>query len=381
MMLWNKLNESHCPKYAPERYYLAAEALLDELEEQEVQPLFRGRLSATGDAEEELLPEDFEPEQDDKSEDADWNADDDGVPADDISEVESMSDSVTAPKRRKRRGSQTPSADQPPAKRSRGGSRSLLAQKEYSKLTAAEKAMVETPKDGMVSWRHHGIRVKHADPSSTKNSQTLGFPDYSPNRHDLDLLKARFNPEDFHRLLTTVFPWRQMYDDRVKELYFHRLEDLSDADVKFLDGMVDFMNGNSRAFWNALHWIMFLPGDVDSVAGKIHARRRRAHNPVSKRGATLVKRHKRNGVRASLFYEPGVWKYPAKVCHWIPKDPSALHQRSLEDQLARLDAAEPARLQWAHCASDKERFAHIPVEVRDLLIPADERDLISDAAP
>ncbi|KAE8906788.1 hypothetical protein PR003_g24756 [Phytophthora rubi] len=109
--------------------------------------------------------------------------------------------------------------------------------------------------------------------------------------------------------------------------------------------MVDFMNGNSRAFWNALHWVMFLPGDVDSVAGKIHARRRRAQESVSKRVATLVKRHKRNGVRASLFYEPGVWKYPAKVCHWILEDPSALRKRSLEDQLAHLDAAEPARLQ------------------------------------
>ncbi|KAE9013950.1 hypothetical protein PR001_g15264 [Phytophthora rubi] len=34
MMFWNKLNESHWPKYAPERYYLAAEARLDDMEEQ-----------------------------------------------------------------------------------------------------------------------------------------------------------------------------------------------------------------------------------------------------------------------------------------------------------------------------------------------------------
>ncbi|KAE8961749.1 hypothetical protein PR001_g29944, partial [Phytophthora rubi] len=59
MMFWNQLNESHWPKYAPERYYLAAEAHLDGLEGQEVQPPFWGRLSTTGDTEEELLPEDF----------------------------------------------------------------------------------------------------------------------------------------------------------------------------------------------------------------------------------------------------------------------------------------------------------------------------------
>ncbi|KAE8989431.1 hypothetical protein PF011_g18777 [Phytophthora fragariae] len=71
MMFWNKLSESYWPKYVPERYYLAAEVRLDDMEEQKVQPLFWGGLSATGDVEKELLPEDFEPEQDDKSMDAD----------------------------------------------------------------------------------------------------------------------------------------------------------------------------------------------------------------------------------------------------------------------------------------------------------------------
>ncbi|KAE8989430.1 hypothetical protein PF011_g18776 [Phytophthora fragariae] len=135
-----------------------------------------------------------------------------------------------------------------------------------------------------------------------------------------------------------------MYNDRVQELYFHHLEDLSAAEVTFLDEMVEFMNGNSRAFWNALHWIMFLPGDADSLTYKIHTRRRRAQESVSKRAATLAKRHKRNSVRESLFHEPDVWKYPAKVCHWISEDPSALQSHSLEEQLHRLDAAEPARL-------------------------------------
>ncbi|KAE9282211.1 hypothetical protein PR003_g27465 [Phytophthora rubi] len=149
-----------------------------------------------------------------------------------------------------------------------------------------------------------------------------------------------------------MMPWRQMYDDRVKVLYFHRLEDLSDAEVKFLDEMVDFMNGNSRAFWNALHWIIFLPGDVDSLAYKIHTRRRKTHDSVSKRAATLVKRHKQIGCT-----------------------------REFVPRARRLEVSCQARLQWAHCVSDDDRIAHVPVEVRDLLIPADQRDLISDAAP
>ncbi|KAE9088779.1 hypothetical protein PF010_g19253 [Phytophthora fragariae] len=172
-----------------------------------------------------------------------------------------------------------------------------------------------------------------------------------------------------------------MYDDRVQELWFHRLEDLSAAEVTFLDEMVDFMNGNSRAFWNPLHWIMFLPGDADSLAYKIHTRRRRAQESVSKRAATLAKPNKRNGIRESLFHELGVWKYPAKVCHWILEDPSALQSHSLEEQLRRLDIAKPARLPWAHCVSDYDRIAHVPAEIRDMLIPAGQRDLIWDAAP
>ncbi|KAE8894794.1 hypothetical protein PF003_g20838 [Phytophthora fragariae] len=37
--------------------------------------------------------------------------------------------------------------------------------------------------------------------------------------------------------------------------------------------------------------------------------------------ATIIKRHLKKGVRASLFQDPGIWKFPAKVCYWILVDP------------------------------------------------------------
>ncbi|KAE9269074.1 hypothetical protein PR003_g31245 [Phytophthora rubi] len=34
---------------------------------------------------------------------------------------------------------------------------------------------------------------------------------------------------------------------------------------------------------------------------------------------------------------------------------------------------------WAHCAADEEHIAHLPSDISGMLIPASERDLISDA--
>ncbi|KAE8999551.1 hypothetical protein PR003_g28255 [Phytophthora rubi] len=94
---------------------------------------------------------------------------------------------------------------------------------------------------------------------------------------------------------------------------------------------------------------------------------------------TLIKRYLKKGVRASLLQEPGVWKFPAKVCYWILEDPSASLTHSLPEQLALLDIEEPARVQWALCISEEKRIAHLPADIRDKLIPAGQRDLISNA--
>ncbi|KAE8959802.1 hypothetical protein PF005_g27621 [Phytophthora fragariae] len=61
-----------------------------------------------------------------------------------------------------------------------------------------------------------------------------------------------------------------------------------------------------------------------------------------------------------------------------PRGDVASQSHSLPEQLAHLVAAEHARLQWGHCATDEERIAHLPVNTRDMLTPAGIRDLISD---
>ncbi|KAE8977244.1 hypothetical protein PR003_g28074 [Phytophthora rubi] len=383
MMFWNKLNDSYWSKYVPERYYLAAEARPDDLVERGVQPPFWGELVPSAVLDAKVLLEESGSEQDDASEESAWSDTGKESSEDDADNMKVSISAENSFHRRKRSSSSVSVPDQPPVKRSRRdtrhSSRSPLAQKEYSELTADEKTVVEIPRDGVTSWRCHGVRVKHSDPSSTKESQTPGFPAYTPNRHDLDLLKTRFDPDVFHAFLMAELPWQKMYADRVKELYFHRLDDLSETEISFLEEMDNFMNGNSRAFWTALHWVIFLQGDPGSVASKIYTRRRKGQESVSRRMATLVKRYLKKGVRASLLQEPGIWKFPAKVCYWILENPSAFLTHSLPEQLARLDLEEPARVQWAHCISEEACIAHLPADIRGMLIPAGQRDLISDA--
>ncbi|KAE8964954.1 hypothetical protein PR001_g28876, partial [Phytophthora rubi] len=200
MMFWNKLNDSYWPKYVPERYYLAAETRLDDLVDQGIQPPFWGELVPSAVLDAKVLLEESESECNDASEESAWSDTGKESSEDDAVDTKVSISAENSCHRRKRSSSPVSVPDQPPAKRSRRGARrddrSPLAQKEYSELTADEKTVVEVPGDGVTSWRCHGVRVKHSDPSSTKESQTPGFPAYTPNRHDLDLLKARFNPDE-----------------------------------------------------------------------------------------------------------------------------------------------------------------------------------------
>ncbi|KAE8954749.1 hypothetical protein PR003_g28657 [Phytophthora rubi] len=73
MMFWNKLNDSYWSKYVPERYYLAAEARLDDLVEQGIQPPFWGELVPSAVLDAKVLLEESGSEQDDASEESAWS--------------------------------------------------------------------------------------------------------------------------------------------------------------------------------------------------------------------------------------------------------------------------------------------------------------------
>ncbi|KAE8910991.1 hypothetical protein PF005_g27181 [Phytophthora fragariae] len=91
-----------------------------------------------------------------------------------------------------------------------------------------------------------------------------------------------------------------------------------------------------------------------------------------------IRKYISKGVPASLFEEPGVWKYPVKICHLYLADESTLNAAgksfSLEEQITLAEQAEPSQTQWTKYCTDVERIAHVvPKELQQKLLPPDER--------
>ncbi|GMF63260.1 unnamed protein product [Phytophthora fragariaefolia] len=101
-----------------------------------------------------------------------------------------------------------------------GGSRrrnsstaTVLAVKGPQHLDAEECRVIESPGLGITSWMYFGVRMKPGDPTAHAPFQTQGFPDFVPNRHDLDILKERCDGEELKAFLATR-PWMKLSDTR-----------------------------------------------------------------------------------------------------------------------------------------------------------------------
>uniref|UniRef100_H3H5J3 Uncharacterized protein n=1 Tax=Phytophthora ramorum TaxID=164328 RepID=H3H5J3_PHYRM len=184
-------------------------------------------------------------------------------------------------------------------------SATVLARKEFESLTSSERMVIEMPGPSITSWMHLGIRVKRGDPTTLSALQTPGFPDYAPNRFDLDLLKARCDGQELGVFLDTM-PWRKMLDELPRELYFHKLEDLDDEALNALDDWMDFVCGNFRAIWDILHWLTL---DRSSDAP-----------PGFRKKALALQKKLSTKLSSTIWNEPGVWKFLNKICHWILMD-------------------------------------------------------------
>ncbi|GMF46772.1 unnamed protein product [Phytophthora fragariaefolia] len=140
-----------------------------------------------------------------------------------------------------------------------GGSRrrnastaTVLAVKDPQHLDAEECRVIESPGLGITSWMYFGVRMKPGDPTAHAPFQTQGFPDFVPNRHDLDILKERCDGDGLKSFLATR-PWTKLSDTWRTEFFFHRRADLGHEVVRALEDWVDFMEENVEALWHATH--------------------------------------------------------------------------------------------------------------------------------
>ncbi|POM60634.1 hypothetical protein PHPALM_30482 [Phytophthora palmivora] len=268
--------------------------------------------------------------------------------------------------------------------RSGQGPTTNLAKKAFSELTSDDLRIVETPGENTGSWMHYGVRMKRGDATVTSSEQTLGFPDYAPNRYDLDLLKERTTSKERELIaLLDSKPWDKIYAFRPREPFFHKRKDLSADALIALDSWIGFASRNTRAFWEETHWLTFDTSDnVSPKLAAIYLDRSKRHTSFRKKALSLLRKVTLK-LPDTIRNEPGIWKYPSRICHWVLMDlnhcdPETSKPYTLLEQLAILDAAEPARTQWSSCSTDAERIAHLPKEVRKSLIPVDKRIQIRD---
>ncbi|EGZ10330.1 hypothetical protein PHYSODRAFT_251017 [Phytophthora sojae] len=126
-------------------------------------------------------------------------------------------------------------------------------------------------------------------------------------------------------------------------------------------------------FWHAGHWVTF---DADSVeAAKAQVARKKLHDAAIKDYNKLIAKLKVSGAPKTILHEPGIWVYPAKLCHRILFDRSETNlgtePYTMMEQLAILDRAEPARIQWTGWSTN-DLVAVRPHEIRDMILPPNE---------
>ncbi|KAE8966736.1 hypothetical protein PR001_g28308 [Phytophthora rubi] len=257
MMYWGRLNHTPWAKYVPSWCFKKAESYLENLDGAPARwpTLKKLRLDDSAEVMEALFSGVGESE-DDEDRDVTFKS---------SVEFKPQAPRTTPPREAKRRrgsvssvssssaptGTDPPS--EPPAKRHRPAQdrrRSVLARKEYSELVPDELALIETPGRGVMSWRQYGILLKFAPGTANAIEQTTGFPDYAPNLSkvtELEGIRARWDPPLF-KVLWDSAPWDDMFQQRLKFLILHSVDDLSARAKSDLVDIVAFMWTHRRTF-------------------------------------------------------------------------------------------------------------------------------------
>ncbi|EGZ29371.1 hypothetical protein PHYSODRAFT_322894 [Phytophthora sojae] len=410
MMYHRKLDETPWAQYVPVSYYRMAEVILDDwLDKEYVPPAWPPLRNLAED-----LVEDAEASssssEDDKATDPDYNIgdavdedddndeddekhDDEGDDGDSSSSstgdeparkpkrkassqrVRSSSDSSSesasrvkpkkltyspSPKRPRQSRSGSTSGKKTGSLRSRARTelekrKSPLARKKYNELTPAELAMIEQPTKGVLSWRRRGILSQFTPKKNGHENQTPGFPEYC--------LKVAWNVSTRAGLqlkLSLLLPQALGTSGRVRD--------------------------HAEVFWYMLHRfsikIKAAKGEpVDPLkyllANTLYDRRREQHENIGRGMGDRVKRIIKKGVPASVFDEPGIWVYPAKICYIYLTDSSTLNAQgdpySFAEQNEKAERVEPSRTQWPYYCTDCDRMAHVSHDLRLRELSPEER--------
>ncbi|GMF15381.1 unnamed protein product [Phytophthora fragariaefolia] len=105
------------------------------------------------------------------------------------------------------------------------------------------------------SWRIRGVRAQYSPKKGKHVSQTPGYPYYAPHKQEIWTLVERWREHEYRELIAKK-PWKTMWRNRIKVLYFHRRSELTAAQLNLLDKLTEYIHEHLQAIWEVLHWII-----------------------------------------------------------------------------------------------------------------------------
>ncbi|GMF62205.1 unnamed protein product [Phytophthora fragariaefolia] len=188
-----------------------------------------------------------------------------------------------------------------------------LARIPFKRLTLEQLSVIETPDPATTtSYRCSGIMMCFYQKKS--KPQTIGFPNYSPQKCDMKFLEER---------------WSMELADTMRGLKKH----------------VAFMERFCQAWWDLLHWVR-INFERDPASQRLYKLHRRRTDSLIRRYKTHLKKlRKIKDFHETLFQEPGIWPLPQRICNWIWEDSRVVDSdgepKPLHQQLVELDEREP----------------------------------------
>ncbi|GMF41105.1 unnamed protein product [Phytophthora fragariaefolia] len=346
MMYWNKLDDTPWTKFVPNSYFLQAEVLLDAMVKKDTIPSKWPPLEDGAEEQFSLSSDEHDEPEDQDYDDAAERAASAPVVQRNVLVLDVKSDEGEAI---------------PPSRRPSAIKRARLS----SDNCSGEATTLLTKSSSLPATSAQPQRLP---PSKKRKSRV-------------------------YRELIAKKPWKTMWRNRIKVLYFHRRSELTAAELKLLDMLMEYIHEHRQVFWEVLHWVIMktkaIEGDDEDSSDytgsvELYQDRTARHESVGRQMGLRLPKLISKGLPPSIFQEPGIWTYPCMVWYRFVKDPSAIQDREPRtlgtEQCEELEQDEPGRNQWWSC-TEGPCLVHIPADLKAKPIPALERDLISERFP
>ncbi|GMF45597.1 unnamed protein product [Phytophthora fragariaefolia] len=131
-----------------------------------------------------------------------------------------------------------------------------LARIPFQSLTIKQLSVMETP-DPVITTSYRCFGIKMCFYQKKSKPQTVGFPNYAPQKCDMEFLDERWSMESYvmlfpvnsrGKMIKKKLPWIVMFAEHTKVLYYHEASKLSSVITLGLKKFVEFMEKSCQAW-------------------------------------------------------------------------------------------------------------------------------------